>query len=111
MTMNSPNHLPIHPASAGKRILQGAAIAFILIAVFLFSAGEPDPNWPKLWMMKPLIVVPLAGALGGLFYYNMDHLRNQGGFRRVLAAIISILVYMVVLWLGTVIGLNGTMWN
>lgn len=111
MNMTTTDNLPIHPATAGKRMLQGAAIALVLIAVFLLSAGEPNPNWPKFWMLKPLMVVPLAGALGGLFYYNMDHLRNVGGWRKILAAILSLIVYLIVLWLGTVLGLHGTMWD
>ncbi len=50
----------IHRAALGKRMLQGAAIAFVLISLFLLSAGEPDPAWPKLWMLKPLLMVPAA---------------------------------------------------
>jgi hypothetical protein len=101
----------VHATSAGKRMLHGAAIALILIGGFLLSAGEADPAWPKLWIMKPLIIVPLAGALGGLFYYNLDPLRHQGGWRTVLAFILSLIVYLIVLWLGVVLGLNGTMWD
>lgn len=92
-------------------MLQGAGIGLILISFFLLGAGGPDPDWPSLWMIKPLIMVPAAGALGGLFYYNMDHLRSQGGWRTALAYILSFIVYGIVLWLGTVLGLNGTMWD
>lgn len=112
--MTQQNNLttqPIHPASPGKRMLQGAGIAFILIVIFLFGAGEPNPVWPKLWMIKPLLIVPLAGALGGAFYYLMDHLRYQGGWRKALAYIASLVGYIIVLWLGTVLGLDGTWWD
>lgn len=106
----SPNQ-PVHPASVGKRMLQGAAIGLLLISFFLLGAGEPDPDWPTFWMIKPLLVVPAAGALGGVFFYNMDHLRCQGGWREVFAYALSMLVFLVVLWLGIVLGLNGTMWD
>jgi hypothetical protein len=108
---NELHNQPIHPASVGKRMLQGAGIALILILFFLAGAGEPDPSWPKLWMIKPLLMVPAAGVLGGVFYYNMDHLRLQGGWREAFAIVLSLLVYLLVLWLGTVLGLNGTMWD
>jgi hypothetical protein len=108
---NNVTTQPIHPASLGKRMLQGAAIALILIIVFLLQAGEPNPDWPKLWMIRPLIIVPLAGAMGGVFYYFMDHLRYQGGWRKILANILSLVVYIIGLWLGTVLGLDGTMWD
>ena len=109
---NAFQNQPIHPATVGKRMLQGAAIGLILIAFFLAGAyKEPNPEWPKLWMIRPLLVVPAAGALGGLFFYNMDHLRSQGGWREAFAYTLSLLVYFVVLWLGTVLGLAGTMWD
>ena len=108
---NELQNQPVHPASVGKRILQGAGVGFILILFFLLGAGEPDPHWPKFWMIKPLLVVPAAGALGGVFLYNMDHLRCQGGWREALAYTLSLMVFLFVLWIGTVLGLNGTMWD
>jgi hypothetical protein len=101
----------IHQGSLSKRMLQGAGIALMLIIIFLLGVDEPKPEWGKLWMLKPLIVVPLAGAAGGVFYYFMDHLRYQGGWRMVLAIILSLIGYIFALWIGTVLGLNGTLWN
>lgn len=101
----------VHSVSLGGRLLLGAGIALILITVFLLRVREPNPEWGKLWMVKPLIIVPIAGALGAAFYYFMDHLRNDGGWRKVLANVLSLLAYLIALWLGTVLGLNGTLWN
>ena len=109
--INESQNQPIHPASVGKRMLQGAGIGLIVIAFFLVGAREPDPSWPKFWMIRPLLVVPAAGALGGLFYFNMDHLRFQGGLRTALAYILSLVVFLIVLWLGIILGLDGTMWD
>lgn len=103
---------PLHPTTAAKRMLQGATIGLILITIFLLGAGEPDPAWPKLWMVRPLVIVPVAGAMGGLFYYFMDHLRYGGNWKRkALVNVISLVAYIIALWLGTVLGLDGTMWN
>ncbi|MCX2451522.1 hypothetical protein OQX61_09620 [Pedobacter sp. PLR] len=112
--MTQHNSLPtqsIHAAPLSKRMLQGAGIALILIVFFLFQTGEPNPEWGKLWMIKPLIIVPLAGACGGIAYYVMDHIRYHNGWRKVMANILSLIVYIIALWLGTVLGLNGTYWN
>ncbi|MBW3546507.1 MAG: potassium transporter KefB [Bacteroidetes bacterium] len=109
---NKLQNQPIHAASMGKRMLQGAGIALILILMFLFSVGgEPDPSWSKFWIIKPLLMVPLAGALGGVFYYFMDYLRSQGGWVKIMAIIMSLIGYVVLVWIGTVLGLNGTMWD
>jgi hypothetical protein len=109
-TINSTTG-PVHSSSLWKRILWGGGIAFLLISFFLLGAGEPNPAWPKFWWIQPLVVVPLAGATGGLFYHLMDRFRSQGGWKKAVATIVSILVYIIGLWLGTVLGLNGTMWD
>lgn len=101
----------VQPASLSERMVQGAWIALALIQLFLLQTGEPDPAWGQLWVVRPLLVVPLAGAVGGAFYYLMEPVRYEGGWRKVLANLLSLVVYVVMLWLGTVLGLVGTMWN
>ncbi|WP_345948137.1 hypothetical protein ABDD95_14900 [Mucilaginibacter sp. PAMB04274] len=102
---------PTQPASLGKRMLIGAAIALVLISVFLLGVKHTEPAWGKLWMVKPLIMVPLTGAAGGAFSFLMDKLRYQGGWKAALAIMLSVLGYVFALWIGTVLGLNGTLWN
>ena len=108
---NNVTTQPNQPVSCAKPILLGAGIALILISFFLFGAGEPNPEWGKLWMIKPLIMVPFAGAMGGVFYYFMDYLSSRGGLNKTVAVILSLIAYIIALWLGTVLGLNGTMWD
>jgi hypothetical protein len=62
-------------------------------------------------MIKPLIMVPLAGAMGGAFYYFMDHMSSQDRLNKIVAIILSLIVFIIGLWLGIVLGLNGTMWD
>ena len=76
MTNQSNSITPInHTALLIKRMLQGAAIALIPISVFLLNAGEPDPAWSTLWMLKPLITVPAAGAMGAVRFLRAYSLR------------------------------------
>lgn len=109
--LNNLKTHPVNPFPLGKRMLTGAVIALVLIIIFLVNAGEPGPGWAKLWYIRPLIVVPLSGALGGAFYYFMDHMRYQGGSRKIMANILSLAVYIIVFWAGMVTGLNGTWWD
>jgi hypothetical protein len=102
---------PIHSAPVSKRMLQGAGVALALIALFLFPIQEPNPEWGEWWMIRPLIIVPMAGAMGGLFNFYMDYLRYQGGWKRVAATAIGFIGYVFAVWLGTVLGLAGTLWN
>jgi hypothetical protein len=108
---NSLSRQPIEIVAMAKPTLVGAAIALILISAFLISAGEPNPNWGKLWMIRPLIIVPLAGAAGGVIYYLMNRWSDKGGWRRLSTVFLGIIAYIFVLWIGTVLGLDGTYWD
>lgn len=102
---------PLHMASLGKRMLIGGVIALILIILFLAGADYRDPAWPKFWMVRPLIIVPIAGAMGGAFSYFVEDLRSQGSWKTLVAILLSMIVYVVALWFGSVLGLDGTYWN
>ena len=102
---------PIHPASLGKRMLLGGSIALVLISLFLLNSGGPNPEWGKLWMIRPLLVVSLAGAVGGAFFYFMDSLRHRNHWSKIGVNLLCLIVYIIGLWMGTVLGLDGTMWN
>ena len=101
----------INMSSLGKRILIGGGIALVLISFFLYKSGEPDPSWGQMWMLRPLIIVPLAGATGGAFFYFMEYMALRGSLNKVFGFLLAIIVYIVGLWMGTVLGLDGTMWN
>lgn len=102
---------PNQPASLVKPLLIGAGIALILILLFLSGVKEPNPDWGKFWMIKPLIIVPLTGVLGGAFYYLMNYLSRQGKLNSTVAIILSLIAYVIILWMGTVVGLDGTLWD
>ncbi|WP_379085434.1 hypothetical protein [Pedobacter sp. UC225_65] len=101
----------IHRGSLNKRMVQGAIIGLILISAFLISAGKGRPEWGNWWMIKPLIIVPFAGAVGGAIYYYMDQVRSKGGWHRIVADLISIIIFLIGMWMGSVLGLSGTYWN
>ncbi|MEZ0610172.1 potassium transporter KefB [Fibrella sp. WM1] len=106
----SPSH-PLHPVSARNRMLIGAGIGLLVIAFFVVGVDRPNPAWGKWWMIRPLLVTPAAGAMGGLFYYFMDYLRYQGGAKKVAGIVLGLLGHAVAIWMGVVLGLAGTMWH
>lgn len=107
-TQNSTSQLS---ASLSKRMLGGAAIGLLLITLFLFSADEPNLAWGTLWMIRPLVIVTLAGAMGGLSNYFIIVFHNRVGLNKTLAIILSVIIFIIGIWLGVVLGLDGTMWN
>lgn len=101
----------IRPMQAIKPVLVGGGIGLVLISIFLPGVNDVNPAWGKYWMIRPLIIVPLAGAGGGLAYYLMDRWRRQFGWNRTVVLILSGLAFITGLWLGAVLGLDGTYWN
>lgn len=110
-TENSLKSAPLLPPSALKFAAIGAGLALLLIVIFLTGVNNPDPAWGKYWMIRPLVVVPLAGATGGLFYAFMGRYRQEGGWKAIAATALGLLVYVIGLWMGSVLGLDGTLWN
>ena len=102
---------PAQSASPTKPMLLGALIALALIVLFLSGVDEWKPEWGKFWIVKPLLIVPLAGAMGGLFYYFLGQLQSEGRLPKFVAIILGLVGYLVALWLGTVLGLDGTLWD
>ncbi len=112
--MTQENHLttpPIHSASMVKRMAVGAGIGLLLISLFLIGVKDPQPEWGSLWMVRPLIIVPLAGAMGGLCNYYILHFHNRLGINKLFAMLLSVVICIIGLWLGIVLGLDGTLWD
>ena len=111
--MNQRTPIPASPASlasAIKPVLIGAGVALLLILLFLSGVDNPDPQWGKFWMIKPLVIVPLSGAMGGAFFHFMGMMSGRG-LNKTVSILLGIIIYTIGLWLGSVLGLNGTLWN
>jgi hypothetical protein len=111
--MTSKNNFtvqPINHASLYKRMLIGGAIGLILISLFIFGV-ETKPEWGNLWRIRPLIVVPIAGATGGACNYFIVYWSKQKGLSAILAYFVSFVVFTIGLWMGIVLGLDGTLWD
>ncbi|MBC2839818.1 potassium transporter KefB [Robiginitalea sp. SC105] len=94
-----------------KRMSLGALIGLALISLLIFSVDHPDPAWGPYWRIRPLVITPLAAAFGMLSFYLRDIVRPQSDLKRGLVFLASLLGFVISLWLGTVLGLDGTLWN
>lgn len=94
-----------------KRMLIGGAIGLTMMMIFLSGVDEPDPSWPQYWMVRPLVVIAFAGAAGGAFFHLMSPFRLKGGWKKFTALFLSLLVFIFCLWIGSVLGLDGTLWD
>lgn len=99
------------PDPIAPPMLLGAGFALLAISFFVFGVDNPPAEWGEFWMIRPLIITPLAGATGGAVYHILDRLRAKGNISGNFAVILSLIIYVVGLWMGIVLGLAGTMWD
>jgi len=111
--MNEPTkqQRPLFTAVLARRAQLGATIAFVLMSLFLLNVRYPDPSWPQFWYLRPLIMISLGGAAGGVFYHLMANWSYEGGWKKAVAIVVSLIVYLFGLWISSVLGMAGTLWN
>ena len=94
-----------HPEKALKPLLYGAGLGFLTASFFvILFAGNSDTITSSLFL--PLLTVPVGGGIGGLFFHLMRPYRHQKGAIGLVALIISLLVFLVGIWLSLVAALS-----
>lgn len=109
--MKKENSFSSDSPSILKPVIIGFIIGLAVISLFVFGVDHPNPGWGSLWQVKPLIITPLAGALGGFVFFLILDYQRLKGFNKTVAIVLAILIFLIGLWLGVVLGLNGTMWD
>lgn len=89
----------------------GGAIGLVIICMFIYSSFEADPDWGRHWRIRPLIVTPFITAFGGLWFHLVALARRKAIWVRVLSYPVSLFFFIISLWLGIVLGLDGTLWD
>ena len=111
MTSASNSASPSPSLSLTKRMIIGAAIGLGIALFFILPVGAADPAWGKFWWIRPLLVIPFAGAMGGLCNYFLINYRFLVRMNKVVAILLSVFVAIVGMWMGIILGLDGTMWD
>jgi hypothetical protein len=104
-------NLLIDKKSLLKRLGIGALFGFGFISLFVFGVDDVDPEWGKYWQVRPLIVTPLFGAIGSLAFYLRDIFPTKSVLAGTLILVASVIVFIMTIWVGIVVGLDGTMWD
>lgn len=105
----------IHPqitlTSIVTKMLIGAVIGFIVISIFVFGVDNPNPAWGENWRVRPLIITPLVCALATQALFLKYLIRFETKIMNDLLYLFSFVLVFIGLWLGIILGLDGTMWN
>ena len=112
--MTNQINLPetIHPKTLKQRMLQGAGLAFILIACFITFLSLASDQPFHYSMLLPLVTVPIGGAFGGLLYYLLDNFRHQENWKKIVVNILNVVIYIAMLYMALIITLSASaLWD
>ena len=105
----------IHPqitlTSIITEMLTGAVLGFIVISFFVFGVDNPNPAWDENWRVRPLIIAPLVGGLATLALLLKYFVRFDTKILNDLLILFSFVLAFIGLWIGIILGLDGTMWD
>lgn len=93
-----------------KTLLMSFAIGFFVITMMIFPIQNPKPEWGENWKIKPLIIVPLMSVIGSIPFYFTLIRKFKSSSNKFYSTIAAILLFLICLWLGIILGLNGTLW-
>jgi hypothetical protein len=102
MTQQNDLQQVLFSRSLGKRGLQGAALAFLLVMILVLTGPGLDENW----VLIPISLVTIGGACGAIFYHVADYMRQQRGWSKIWINILCTLVYIAGLYLSLVYALS-----
>lgn len=103
-----------HPDSIllpSKHLIIGACINLLIVVFFISGVDNPKPEWGQYWFVRPIVVITCAGILNGILYNMLGGMRRQGGGKLIAALLISLFFFVFILWISSVLGFNGTLWN
>jgi hypothetical protein len=92
-------------------VLTGYVVGLGVISLFISAVDHPKPEWGTYWMLRPLIITPLASACGALALLLPDFLKLITPWKRILALLAGLLLFMAAMWTGIILGLDGTLWD
>lgn len=93
--------------SLKKRVLQGGGFAMFLVVFSITLVGDGEGQSVRS-IVLPLLLVPLAGCIGGVVFYITDPMRQERGWWRAAANIVSVMAYCLLLFISYILATNGT---
>ncbi len=105
------NSLINQPRMYPRFLLLGAGINLIINVLFITDLDTTNSAWSPFWMVKPLTLGPLITGLGAMLaFYVVKFLINQN-ISKYISYFSFVAIFIISIWLGIVLGFNGTLWD
>lgn len=101
----------LKPKTILLNVLTGYVVGLGVISLFISGVDHPKPEWGPYWMLRPLIITPLASACGALALLLPDFLKLITPWKRILALLVGLVLFMAAMWTGIILGLESTLWD
>ncbi|MFC3415464.1 hypothetical protein [Algoriphagus hitonicola] len=108
MKNTSSSFLPFRPKELLLPALLGASLPLAWLLFIILTKGDLF----ETWMYYPLIIIPLGGSAGGIFFFLMGFKWFPKGNQKLVAVIFSTILYFVAIWISAVMAFAVTgHWN
>ncbi len=94
-----------------KTAAGGWITGLCLISLFVFTVKYPDPQWGSYWQIRPLLMTPLIAGMGAVFACFLFKRGSESGLPKILFTVLAMGSFLVSLWIGIILGLDGTLWD
>lgn len=95
-----------------KSLVLPASIGALLPLGFLLFIILTKEAYFESWMYFPLIIIPIGGAIGAIFFYMMGFQWFPTGGKKLVAIIFSTILYFAAIWISSVMAFAVTgHWN
>lgn len=82
-----------------------------LISLFVFGVNDPDPEWGSFWRVRPLLLTPVIAGIGAVFAYLLYSRSGGSTWNKALFTVLAAGAFLFCLWIGIILGLDGTLWD
>lgn len=82
-----------------------------LISLFVFGINDPAPEWGSYWQVRPLLLTPVIAGTGAGFAYLLFNRGGGSAGRKLLFTVLAASSFLFCLWIGVILGLDGTLWD
>lgn len=94
-----------------KTAAGGWVIGLGIISLFVFGFQNPDPEWGSYWRIRPLLLTPLIAGTGAVFAGLLFKMGQGSAGRKILFTLLAAGAFLFSVWIGIILGLDGTLWD
>ena len=94
-----------------KIVLLGFALGLFIASMLIHNVSFPKLSWGPNWYIKPMLVLSFVASIGSIPFYFANQYEASNHSKKILAYLGATLFLLFFIWIGIILGFDGTIWN